>query len=159
MERCFNPFAPKPIDSLELNQIITQQKTPEEVLQNFKYAYAFRDSVLYSNLLDSSFVFIFFNPNYGTSGIDENWTRDDDLRTTGRLFRNFNVKRDITWNNTIYKFQDDSLGVAEIAKSFHLNLISDDVIRNITGNAIFTFRRSPQDSVWRITRWKDNSNY
>jgi len=71
--RCFNPFAPKLEDAGNQNLIITEQKTPEEVLQNFKYAYVFKDSVLYSDLLDSSFVFIYFDPNEGSSGRFVSW--------------------------------------------------------------------------------------
>ena len=66
LSNCFNPFAPKLVDSLKLDLLITEQETPEEVLQNFKYAYTFKDSSLYSNLLDSSFVFLYFDPNYGS---------------------------------------------------------------------------------------------
>ena len=88
---CLNPFAPKLHEGEESELIITDQKTPEEVLQNFQYAYTFKDSLLYSDLLDSSFVFVFFDPNQGTSGMFVSWGRDVDLQTTGRLFRNFDV--------------------------------------------------------------------
>jgi len=89
---CVNPFAPRLTNQLEnADLIITPQKTPDEVLQNFKVAYAFRDSLLYSNLLDTGFMFVFFDPNEGTSGMFISWLRNDDLRTTGRLFRHFQV--------------------------------------------------------------------
>ena len=157
---CLNPFAPKIEKSLELNQLITEQKTPEEVLTNFKYAYTFKDSSLYSNLLDSSFVFLYFDPNYGSSGRFVSWGRDEDLLTTGRLFRNFNII-DLIWHSTIYSFPDtlkEKTSFAELSKSFHLSLVSSKETISITGNAIFSFIKNQSDSRWRIVRWKDESD-
>ena len=152
---CLNPFAPKLVDSLKLDLLITEQETPEEVLQNFKYAYTFKDSSLYSNLLDSSFVFLYFDPNYGSSGRFVSWGRDVDLLTTGRLFRNFSII-DLIWHSTIYSFEEEDF--AELSKSFHLNLTTKDETISITGNAIFSFRKSQKDAKWRIVRWKDESD-
>lgn len=157
--RCFNPFAPKLEDSDNKNLIITGQTNPDEVLQNFKYAYVFKDSILYSDLLDSSFVFIFFDPNQESSGRFVSWGRDVDLRTTGRLFRNFDVI-DLVWNSTIidttYSSNGDSL--AESFKTFNLSLIKDNESLNITGTAIFNFKKHDYDNKWRITLWKDESD-
>ena len=157
---CLNPFAPKIEKSLKLEQLITEQKTPEEVLINFKYAYTFKDSSLYSNLLDSSFVFLYFDPNYGSSGRFVSWGRDEDLLTTGRLFRSFNVI-DLIWHSTIYSFPDslkEETSFAELSKSFHLNLVNNQETISITGNAIFSFAKNKSDSKWRIVRWKDESD-
>lgn len=151
---CFNPFAPRLEKSLEFEQLITEQKTPEDVLTNFAYAYTFKDSSLYSELLDSSFVFLYFDPNYGTSGRFANWNRDVDLLTTGRLFRNYDVI-DLVWNSTIYSFEEENF--SELSKSFQLNLVNDEETINITGNAIFSFRKNLKDEKWRIIRWKDES--
>ena len=82
---CLNPFAPKIENTPDVNLLITEQKSVDDVLQNFKLAYFFRDSLLYSDLLDSSFIFIYYDPNVETSGRFVNWGRDTDLRTTGRL--------------------------------------------------------------------------
>ncbi len=153
---CLNPFAPKLHEGQEGELIITEQKTPEEVLQNFQYAYIFKDSLLYANLLDSSFVFVFFDPNQGTSGMFVSWGRDVDLQTTGRLFRNFDVI-DLHWNSTIYSFEEEN--TAELSKSFYLNLSGAFADFRISGNAIFYFRKSPYDEKWRITRWKDETEY
>ena len=56
---CCNPFAPE-LTNLEQHQagFITAQKTPVEVLTNFRYAYVFKDSLIYSDVLDSTFLFI-----------------------------------------------------------------------------------------------------
>ena len=156
MLTCMNPFAPKSIDSLELNRLITNQQSPDEVLTNFKYAYTFKDSTLYSNLIVSSFVFVYFDPNLGTSGRFVSWGRDDELRTTGRLFRNFSVI-DLTWNSTIYSIEQET--IAESSKSFRLSLSNADETITISGNAIFSFKLDEKENVWRITRWKDESSF
>ena len=152
---CYNPFAPKLIDSEDSDLIITDQKTPDEVLQNFKYAYVFKDSVLYSDLLDSSFVFIYFDPNLESSGRFVSWGRDIDLKTTGRLLRNFDVI-DLIWNSTIYSFNQEDR--AEYSKSFNLSLIKNNETLNLSGNAIFIFEKSEFDEKWRIVQWKDESD-
>ncbi len=152
---CLNPFAPKLQESLDLSQLITDQKSPEEVLTNFKYAYTFKDSSLYSDLLDSSFVFLYFDPNYGSSGRFVSWGRDVDLLTTGRLFRNFTVI-DLVWHSTIYSFEEDNF--SEMSKSFQLSFVNDQETINIRGNAIFSFIKSDSDEKWRIVRWKDESD-
>lgn len=152
---CLNPFAPKLVDSNNEDLIITEQKTPDQVLDNFKYSYVFKDSVLYSELLDSSFVFIYFDPNIESSGRFVSWGRDIDLKTTGRLFRNYDVI-DLIWNSTIYSFNEEDR--AEYSKSFHLSLIKDNETVNISGNAIFIFKKSEYDKKWRIIQWKDESD-
>jgi len=156
LQGCVNPFAPK-LDRLSTRSelIITEQKTPEEVLQNFRYAYIFKDSLLYSDLLDSAFIFVYFDPNQGTSGQFISWGRDVDLRTTGRLFRVFDVI-DLIWNATV--FEDLGETNAKVSKSFNLALISGQTELRVSGNAVFYFRKSVADGKWRIIKWKDESN-
>jgi len=134
--------------------IVTQQKSAEEVLQNFKVAYTFRDSLLYSNLLDTAFLFVYFNPDEGTSGRFVSWERDVDLVTTGRLFRHFEVI-DLVWNTTLYGWQGEETG--EIGKGFNLTLVGTGGDYKLSGVALFSFRKCG-DEKWRITRWKDESD-
>jgi len=152
---CVNPFAPKLEKSDQQGLIITEQKTPDEVLQNFKYAYVFKDSVLYADLLDSSFVFIFFDPEEQSSGSFMSWGRDVDLTTTGRLFRNFDVI-DLIWNSTVYSILEEDR--AEMSKSFHLTLSKDNESISVSGDAIFLFAKNQFDGKWRILQWKDESD-
>ncbi len=151
---CFNPFAP----ALDQNPApvikITEQATPEETLQNFIYAYTFKDSLVYDNILDSSFVFVYFDPTLGTSGLFASWNRDVELKTTGRLFRHSEVLT-LVWDSTIYETQEGM--TAELAKTLHLHIFGSYGEFNLTGSAIFNFRKSPYDNKWRITRWKDES--
>lgn len=152
---CLNPFAPELTDQLEVGDlVITLQKTPEEVLQNFKIAYMFQDSLLYSDTIDTSFLFLFFDPSQGSSGQLVSWGRDEDLLITGRLFRHFQVI-DLVWNETIYETSGET--VSEISKGFDLTLTGDQTSYMISGRAVFTFRKN-SDEKWRISRWKDESD-
>jgi hypothetical protein len=151
---CFNPFAPKIEHSPENELVLTEQQTPEEVLQNFAYAYTFKDSLIYADLLDSSFVFVYFDPNIDNSGRFVSWGRDVDLKTTGRLFKSFQTIT-LTWNKTIYTIEYED-GV-ELSKTLNLTLYGPAGDYTLTGNAIFNMRQSPYDNKWRITRWKDES--
>lgn len=156
---CLNPFAPKLGQSGRSDLIITGQLNHQEVLQNFQYAYVFKDSVLYAELLDSSFVFIYFDPNQDPSGRFVSWGRDVDLRATGRLFRNFNII-DLIWNSTIVDTIYDINGEfrAETFRTFNLTLITNEESFNITGVAVFNFKKCDYDNKWRITLWKDESD-
>lgn len=151
---CFNPFAPELTQSIEsADLIVTQQMNPEEVLQNFKVSYIFKDSLLYSGLLDTAFVFEYFDPEVGTSGQNISWTRDTELRTTGRLFRHFQVI-DLIWHSTIYELTSED--TSKISKQFDLTLISEETDYHVTGRAEFTLKKC-WDERWRIKRWKDES--
>jgi hypothetical protein len=124
---CLNPFAPA-LDKGNLAEgLITDQSTPDEVLTNFKYAYIFRDSLLYADLLDSAFVFQYFDPDQGASGIFVSWTRETDLQATGRLLRTFDAIN-LEWLNTINPdtLRDDMKNIESISfsKSFRSGWIN-----------------------------------
>lgn len=152
---CWNPFAPKLTHSLDSTDlVVTAQANPTEVLQNFKVAYTFRDSLLYSDLLDTSFVFEYFNPEFGTSGGSDSWGRETDLITTGRLFRHYQVI-DLVWKSTLYERTDEFTG--EIRKVFDLTLVAEGYDDKLSGYAVFSLRKC-RDNRWRITHWTDMSD-
>ncbi|MFQ6617860.1 MAG: hypothetical protein ACE5QV_04145, partial [Fidelibacterota bacterium] len=161
-----NPFAPQEGIVDETSTIIlTKQHTPEDVLLNFRYSYIYRDSLIYSRLIDTSFVFIYFDPDEGTSGRFMSWGRDLELRTTSRLFKAFD-NLNLVWNSTVNSlyfsevdtipspsFFDDAVQ-AQVSKSFELTVGSEI---KIVGNAVFSFKRYPPSKVWKITKWRDES--
>ena len=152
---CYNPFAPELTDSLmSSDMVVTNQSTPEEVLQNFKIAYAIKDSLLYSDVLDSSFLFIYFDPDEGSSGRIMSWERDADLHATGHLFRHFQML-ELIWNTTYYSFNQEH--TAEMSKGFNLLLSGPQSTYSLSGKALFSFRRG-HDEKWRITQWKDETD-
>jgi hypothetical protein len=153
---CFNPFAPSLDPSPDPSNRITEQENPGEVLQNFRYAYTFKDSVLYSDIIDDSFVFEYFDPNIAPSGGFRTWGRDVDLRTTGRFFDSFDVI-ELTWLNVIDSTTTDD-GAVRYFQRFSLNLFGSQLNYVFTGTAIFTFKESPSDGRWRIVGWKDETD-
>jgi len=156
---CLNPFAPALDKSGLATDLITDQATPEKTLTNFKYAYIFKDSLLYANLLDSAFVFQYFDPDQGASGLFVSWTRETDLKTTGRLLRTFD-SINLEWLNTVFTSRDlvgqDTLET--ISKSFQLDLAQADFRFSVSGFAVFQFRRNKSDQKWRIVQWLDKSD-
>jgi hypothetical protein len=150
---CINPFAPPLTDKeVNINLIITEQKTPDEVLTNFSYAYSFKDSLIYSDLLDSSFLFI--SKNYATNPVtDLTWGRDTDIKTTVGLFRHFQSLNLVWGIDNIYEYEIDSITV-ELKKIFQLTLISSDNIPTINGEAYFRFIKN-KSGIWKIKLWED----
>ena len=124
-----NPFAPELIDSGPQSSIITGQRTPDEVLTNFRYAYVFKDSLIYSDVLDSSFIFI--SKNYSSiPPTDINWGRDVDIKATVGLFRYFDVL-ELNWGGKLSEgFGPDST-LYEIKITFQLALIGHDDIPTV----------------------------
>ena len=102
---------------------------------------------------------MYFDPNQEPSGRIVSWGRDEDLKTTGRLFRNFNLI-DLVWNTTILDtiYSENNDFRAESFKTFNLTLVQESESLNITGIAIFYFKKCNYDNKWRITLWKDESD-
>jgi hypothetical protein len=151
-----NPFAPDLIDSGTQSGFITGQKTPDEVLTNFKYAYNLQDSLTYSDVLDSSFIFI--SKNYSTTPpTDINWGRDVDIRATAGLFRHFNVL-ELNWGTKLSESYGSDSTLYEIKITFQLTLDGGSEIPTVKGEALFNFKQNTLE-VWKITRWEDLSSF
>ena len=152
LQGCWNPFAPtEGILEGENSLILTEQRSPDEVLQNFRYAYIYRDSLVYSDLFDTSFVFLYFDPDIGGAGGYDYWGKDTELRTTGRLFRAFDHFT-LVWNATIATDTSGNGGIS-LTKTFDLSIGGEFFL---SGNAIFDFVSDPE-GTWHITRWQDES--
>jgi hypothetical protein len=157
---CRNPFAPALADEdASHSRLITQQTTPVEVLQNFQYAYAFRDSLIYSEVLDSTFAFRSINYNeYPPKPIE--WARATELRTTGGMFRYFRTL-DVVWNtisvaDTISKpdITDLTRGyVVEHYITFTLTLDGGRAIPPLIGEVVFQFTQ--RGDRYFISFWED----
>ncbi len=152
---CWNPFAPSEglLDGVP-SLTLTEQRSPDEVLQNFRYAYIYRDSIAYSKLFDTSFVFLYYDPDIGGgTGGNNYWGLDTELRATGGLFRTFDHFT-LVWNATIATDTSQS-GEISLTKTFDLSIEGE----LISGNAIFDFIEDSTANIWRITRWEDESFY
>jgi hypothetical protein len=152
---CCNPFAPTIDNSSDNgNTLIADQRTTEGVFQNIRYAYAFKDTTIYGQLLPHDFTFTY--RDYDKMR-DVSWGRDDEMLTTSRLFDNA-MNLNLVWNN-IVGYSGDTLR-SIITRSFNLTVTFNpsDVIR-VDGRVSLDLRRSSGDASWMIAQWKDESNY
>jgi hypothetical protein len=152
-----NPFAPGLDESTDQSgSLISDQRTPEGVFNNLKYAYTVRDTALYGQLFDGNFTFLYRDYD---RGVDVSWGRDEELRTAYGLFQN--VQRlDLVWNDTsAWAMNQDSTELM-INRSFNLTVTFNpsDIVR-IDGNANLQLGRSGFQQPWTIVRWRDESNF
>lgn len=152
-----NPFAPGEAEGDGGDFLLTDQTTPDKLLRNFQYAYTFKDSLVYSELLDSTFVFVSENFNL-TPPEPIVWGRDQELKITGRMFRAFNTI-DLTFNSIIRR---DTIAVdtgdgepSEIEDkiTFTLTLDGGSTIPTLLGVVIFNYVR--EEKKWYLARWQD----
>lgn len=150
-----NPFAPEIDTSAQGgSSTLGDQSTIEGVFQNFQYAYTFRDTTMYGRLLAQDFVFTYRDYD---KVVDLSWGRDEDMRITSRLFDNAQ-SLNLVWNN-IVGFGGDSLR-ADVTRSFNLTVTFNpsDIVR-VDGRVSLHLQRSASTEPWKITLWKDESNY
>jgi hypothetical protein len=151
-----NPFAPR-LDTSPPSGLSTgDQRTIDGLFQNFQVAYTLKDTAIYGKLIDGNFTFIYRDYD---NNVDVSWGRDDEMLTTYGLFRNTdNV--DLTWNSIVFE-QLDSVGVsAQVIRSFHLRVSFDATdVADVTGNANISLTRPTPTDVWKISQWRDESNY
>lgn len=152
---CTNPFAPAFDENYDDNRPpISDLTTIDGVFQNFEYAYTFKDTLIYGELLSSDFVFTYRDYE---QGFDVSWGRDDEMRSTNGLFTN-SERLDLIWNNIILS-TIDSLD-ANVVRSFNLNITFNptDVVR-VDGRVNLSLRKDSETEKWQITRWLDESNF
>lgn len=152
---CENPFAPKlATDKTGTSNFISNQATIEGVFQNFVYAYTFKDTTVYSKLIAPNFTFTYRDYD---KGVDVAWGRDDEMRSTSTMFKYVN-RLILNWNN-IVSLTEDSLH-ASVTRGFTLTVAFNPAdIEEVNGDAYFQLQRASSSSPWRITLWKDESNF
>lgn len=152
---CTNPFAPSLDTSEDNNQsAISDLKTVDGVFINFQYAYTFKDTIIYGQLISQDFIFTYRDYDLG---YDVSWGRDEEMRTTYGLLHN-SQKLDLIWNNIIFS-SSDSVS-ANIVRSFNLTVTFNptDIIR-LDGRVNLFLKKDLQTEKWSIVRWIDESNF
>lgn len=151
---CTNPFAPKLAEKEGKGSILGDQRTLDGLFENFRYAYIFKDTVVYGNLLNDDFRFIFRNYD---KGVDESWSRTEEMITTSRLFL-ASKSIDLTWNDVTTSIGDTVL--MDISRAFNLTIVfsATDVV-NLFGRVNMRISRKNTQEVWRISQWRDESNF
>jgi hypothetical protein len=152
---CDNPFSPSLDESDENGSVISDLKDPEGVFQNMQYAYTFKDTLIYGELISPEFIFTFHDYE---QGFDDSWERESEMRTTYRLFQS-SQRLDLIWNNIIVSTIDSA--TANIVRGFNLtvNFNSSNLPYQAYGNVNMSLKKDMQTGKWQITRWVDESNY
>ncbi len=152
---CVNPFAPKlATQQIGTGGFLSDQKSIDGVFQNFIYAYTFRDTSVYSQLIASDFTFIYRDYD---RAVDVAWGRDDEMRSTNMMFQLVN-RLALNWNN-IFDMSQDSLH-ATVTRGFTLTVAFNPAnIAEVDGKAYFELERSSSSAPWRISLWRDESNF
>ena len=130
---------------------LSDQTTIDGVFQNFQYAYTFKDTLIYSQLLDKNFIFSYRDYDLG---VDVSWGRDDEMKVTNGLFQN-SQRLDLIWNNIVSITGDST----RIIRSFNLTITFNptDIIY-IDGRVNLTLAKD-NSNKWKILRWIDESNF
>jgi hypothetical protein len=151
---CTNPFAPGLTNEDSSDYVLGDQKTIDGFFKNFRYAYIFKDTLVYGSLLKDNFTFIYRDYD---QGVDKSWGRDEDMLTTWGLFQ-ASQSLDLFWNDAITSI-GDSLNM-EISRSFSLTIEFNptDIIR-IQGRANLRLVRNSTNDNWEMSIWRDESNY
>jgi hypothetical protein len=149
---CINPFAPSIDENLGKDGgLISDQKSVSGVFQNFQYAYTFKDTLIYSKLLDPNFIFTFRDYNLG---VDNNWGRDQEMKVTYGLFQN-TQRLDLVWNNIVTITGDST----RIVRSFNLTITFNPTDIIFVDGRVNLELKKDKESRWRIVMWNDESNF
>lgn len=148
---CTNPFAPRlETDEENINFKIGDLSSIEGLFKNFQFAYMFRDTLIYGQLLHKDFIFSYRDYEIGA---DVNWGREDEMRIHNALFQN-SKRLDLVWNNILSISPDSS----NIIRSFNLTITFNptDIIM-IDGRVNLELKK--ESNKWKIVTWVDESNY
>ncbi|HLX11717.1 MAG TPA: hypothetical protein VKS81_02785 [Bacteroidota bacterium] len=150
---CLNPFSPR-LDLAPPSQLCTDLTSVDNVLCTFRNAYTFKDTTLYSTIIASDFVFTYRDYDLG---VDVSWGRTDEMRTTYALFQSVQSLT-LIWNNEISSSGNDT--VYSSIRGFDLTItFNPSDVTHIDGYADLTFARPTPSAGWKITQWRDESNF
>ncbi len=151
-----NPFAPAAADGDPFSDLLGNPRTISGFFANFQNAYELRDAALYEPLLDSGFVFIYYDFE---DQVERQWGFAQEINTTRRLFQNADLIR-LRWNQIIFSETAPSGLQASVTRSFNLTvtLADNDVFRG-DGNVNFTLVRPDSTAAWQLRRWRDESEF
>ncbi len=152
---CENPFAPKlATQQVAPKGFLADQKTIDGLFQNFVYAYTFKDTSVYSQLIAPNFTFTYRDYD---RGVDVAWGRDVEMRSTDMMFQLVS-RLVLNWNN-IYSLSEDSLH-ATVTRGFTLTVAFNPAdIEEVDGKAYFELSRASSSAPWQISLWRDESNF
>lgn len=151
-----NPFAPSLEEGDPFGDLLGDPTTIDGFFTNFANAYELRDLSLYEPLLDSSFIFIYYDFD---AQVEREWGFSQELESTRRLFENASLIN-LRWNQIISQSIVDDGRTARIVRPFNLTIALEggEAFRG-DGNVNFQLIRSDSTAAWRLLRWRDESEF
>jgi len=149
---CVNPFAPKlDENSGNDNSLISDRTNVDGIFKNLQYAYTFKDSTIYGELLKGDFLFTYRDYD---RGVDVSWGREEEMNVTMGLFQN-SQRLDLIWNNIISTSADST----NIVRSFNLTITFNPTDIVFVEGRVNLVLGKDINSKWQILKWIDESNY
>jgi len=151
-----NPFAPALEDGDPFGDFLGDPTTVDGFFTNFRNAYELRDLSLYEPLLDSSFIFNYYDFD---AQVEREWGFAQELESTRRLFENAALVT-LRWNQIISQSMLDEGRSARVVRPFNLtiSLEGGDAFRG-DGNVNFLLTREDTSAAWKLLRWRDESEF
>jgi hypothetical protein len=151
-----NPFAPALEEGDPFVHLLGDPATIDGFFTNFRNAYELRDIALYEPLLDSAFIFLYYDFD---ARVERQWGFPQELESTRRLFQRTNMVQ-LRWNQIISQFIEPSNREAFVVRSFNLTITleNNDVFRG-DGNVNFLLIRPDSTAAWQLRRWRDESAF
>lgn len=151
-----NPFAPALEEGDLLGDLLGDPTTIDGFFTNFRNAYELRDLSIYEPLLDSSFVFVYYDFD---AQVEREWGFAQEIESTRRLFQNAN-HISLRWNQILAQSLSEDRRRAQVVRSFNLTLSLEggSAFRG-DGNVNFLLTRTDTTSAWRLQRWRDESEF
>jgi hypothetical protein len=147
-----NPFAPA-LDETSAPIQFGDAHTVPGFFQAFKYAYEFKDTTTYATLLTPDFAFSFRNYD---RGVDVTWGRDEEMRTTARLFNSTEAIL-LHWGNVLDSSGSQTAFNITISYTLDITFNAGDE-QHVEGRAVFHLERSSPSDIWRAKQWQDESS-
>ncbi len=149
-----NPFAPSLEEGDPFDDLLGNPATVEGFFANFQNAYELRDIALYEPLLDSAFVFVYYDYD---AQVERQWGFAEEIASTRRLFQNASLVR-LRWNQILSQSIFDGGKQARVVRPFDLTIAIEgaEPLRS-DGNVNFLLVRPDSTAAWVLTRWRDES--
>lgn len=130
--------------------LISERSSVDGVFKNLQYAYTFKDSTIYGQLLSNEFSFTYRDYD---RGVDISWGRDEEMRVTNGLFQN-SQRLDLIWNNIIFMTSDST----NIIRGFNLTITFNPTDIIFVEGRVNLYLKKDNSNKWQITQWIDESN-
>ncbi len=151
-----NPFAPSLEEGDPFGDLLGDPTTIDGFFTNFRNAYELRDVSLYETLLDSSFIFVYYDFD---AQVEREWAFAQELESTRRLFDNASMIS-LRWNQILSQVETDDGRGARIVRPFNLTIALEggEAFRG-DGNVNFQLVRADTSAAWKLLRWRDESEF